>query len=132
MGTPRYACLKCDRLLPVGAEKCPFCGARANFSAEANSRGAALAAKEVFGDDTADIPYVKSKKKGTGLLGALIAAAAASGNSGNHKKKKHKGRCNGDCANCPPHYGYRYGRWYYGHGHMHGCQFGGNRRGGGD
>ena len=34
--------------------------------------------------------------------------------------------CNGDCAHCPPHYGYRYGRWYYGHGHQHGCQRGGN------
>ena len=38
----------------------------------------------------------------------------------------HKGRCNGDCANCPPHYGYRYGRWYYGHNHIEGCEFGGN------
>ena len=33
---------------------------------------------------------------------------------------------NGDCTNCPAHYGYRYGRWYYGHGHQHGCQRGGN------
>lgn len=45
--------------------------------------------------------------------------------------KKHTGRCNGDCANCPPHYGYRYGRWYYGHGHTHGCEFGGNKCDGG-
>lgn len=45
--------------------------------------------------------------------------------------KKHSGRCDGDCANCPPHYGYRYGRWYYGHGHNHGCVFGGNKGGGG-
>ena len=45
-------------------------------------------------------------------------------------KKEHNGRCNGDCANCPPHYGYRYGRWYYGRDHIHGCQFGGNRGGG--
>ena len=35
-------------------------------------------------------------------------------------------RCNGDCDNCPSHYGYRYGRWYYGHGHQHGCERGGN------
>ena len=44
------------------------------------------------------------------------------------KKKSHKnnGKCNGDCANCPAHYGYRYGRWYYGHHHTHGCEFGGN------
>ena len=36
-------------------------------------------------------------------------------------------RCNGDCANCPPHYGYRHGRWYYGKGHQYGCEFGGNK-----
>ena len=34
--------------------------------------------------------------------------------------------CNGDCDHCPPHYGYRYGRWYYGHGHQGGCERGGN------
>lgn len=43
------------------------------------------------------------------------------------KKKKHTGRCDGDCDNCPPHYGYRYGRWYYGHDHQHGCERGGNK-----
>lgn len=43
------------------------------------------------------------------------------------RAKRHNGRCNGDCANCPPHYGYRYGQWYYGKGHTHGCEFGGNR-----
>ena len=48
-----------------------------------------------------------------------------------NKPKRHNGRCNGDCANCPPHYGYRYGRWYYGHDHSEGCEFGGNRCGGG-
>lgn len=42
-----------------------------------------------------------------------------------HSKKKGK-HCDGDCANCPAHYGYRYGRWYYGHGHMYGCERGGN------
>lgn len=50
--------------------------------------------------------------------------------SGSSAKKK--GRyCDGDCANCPPHYGYRYGRWYYGHGHQWGCERGGDggRRG---
>lgn len=40
------------------------------------------------------------------------------------------GAFHNDCANCPPHYGYRYGRWYYGHGHIYGCQRGGNRGGG--
>ena len=84
-------------------------------------------------NDPTDTSYTEPREgRGVGLLGALIAAAAAFGNSGNHKNKGHNGRCDGDCANCPPHYGYRYGRWYYGHGHMHGCEFGGNRGGGGD
>lgn len=46
------------------------------------------------------------------------------------KPRPHSGRCNGDCANCPPHYVYRYSRWYYGHDHTHGCEFGGNKCGG--
>lgn len=53
---------------------------------------------------------------GIGIAGALTSPYAA-----------HPGHCTGDCANCPPHYGYRYGRWYYGHGHQHGCEFGGNK-----
>lgn len=53
------------------------------------------------------------------LLGAALLGA-----SGNDR---HGGRCTGDCAHCPPHFGYRYGRWYYGHGHVYGCEFGGNR-----
>ena len=53
---------------------------------------------------------------GIGIAGAL---------SSSHSE--HPGHCTGDCANCPPHYGYRYGRWYYGHGHQHGCEFGGNK-----
>lgn len=50
--------------------------------------------------------------------------------SGSSSKKKGR-HCDGDCANCPPHYGYRYGRWYYGHGHQWGCERGGDggRRG---
>ena len=50
---------------------------------------------------------------------------------GSSKPKKHSGKCDGDCANCPPHYGYRYGRWYYGHNHIEGCEFGGNKGSGG-
>lgn len=42
------------------------------------------------------------------------------------KSKKDTGCCDGDCENCPPHYGYRYGRWHYGHGHQHSCERGGN------
>lgn len=62
------------------------------------------------------------------ILGALFTAIAALfGAIGSFEKHEHNGKCNGDCANCPPHYGYRYGRWYYGHDHVHGCEFGGNR-----
>ena len=53
------------------------------------------------------------------FLGATLIAGLAS--PGNHSR-----HCNGDCAHCPPHYGYRYGRWYYGHGHQGGCERGGN------
>ena len=63
------------------------------------------------------IQYILPKKKKVGLFTAL----AGSG------RKKHDGHCDGDCANCPPHYGYRYGRWYYGKGHQYGCEFGGNK-----
>ncbi|MBQ5755432.1 MAG: hypothetical protein IIV90_07155, partial [Oscillospiraceae bacterium] len=40
--------------------------------------------------------------------------------------RSHSRLCDGDCANCPAHYGYRYGRWYYGHGHQWGCERQGN------
>lgn len=62
-----------------------------------------------------------------GCFWTLIAIIAGIGLSTRKNSKKHNGRCNGDCANCPPHYGYRYGRWYYGHDHASGCEFGGNR-----
>lgn len=75
----------------------------------------------------------KKKKLGFGGGLALLfdsssssARSSASGGSWTVTKKKDSGHCDGDCANCPPHYGYRYGRWYYGHGHQHGCQRGGN------
>ena len=48
------------------------------------------------------------------------------GSFGRHSTKKKGRHCDGDCANCPAHYGYRYGRWYYGHGHQWGCERGGN------
>lgn len=59
-----------------------------------------------------------------GLFTALIGAAH---DAGAPQSKQRSGRCSGDCAHCPPHYGYRYGRWYYGHDHVGGCEFGGNR-----
>lgn len=67
----------------------------------------------------------KQREKGLGFLGTLFFAMLGSW-LGRGKKKHDAGRCDGDCAHCPPHYGYRYGRWYYGHGHQHGCQRGGN------
>ena len=39
-----------------------------------------------------------------GILGALFDSSSGSGGK-----------------NDSPHYGYRYGRWYYGHGHTYGC-----------
>lgn len=60
-----------------------------------------------------------------GTLAAILTGVSAGLSS--NQGRRHNGRCNGDCANCPPHYGYRYGRWYYGHDHVHGCEFGGNR-----
>jgi hypothetical protein len=56
-----------------------------------------------------------------GLLSLLFGLGGQ--NAGN---AAHPGRCTRDCANCPAHYGYRYGRWYYGHHHAYGCEFGGN------
>ena len=72
------------------------------------------------------IQYILPKKKKVGPFTALAAFAAGSALAG-RGKKKHGGHCDGDCANCPPHYGYRYGRWYYGKGHQYGCEFGGNK-----
>ena len=81
-------------------------------------------------EDCWEEPVPQRKRSGIGFFGALFLGLSLLG--GNPKsKKKHNGHCDGDCANCPPHYGYRYGRWYYGHHHRYGCQFGGNHGGGG-
>ena len=88
--------------------------------------------ENVFDDEPAAyeqperVQYILPKKKKVGLFTALAAFAAGSALAG-RGKKKHDGHCDGDCANCPPHYGYRYGRWYYGKGHQYGCEFGGNK-----
>jgi hypothetical protein len=71
--------------------------------------------------------FVYEKPKKLGFFGTLFAVLGAAGSIDNSRPQKHNGRCNGDCADCPPHYGYRYGRWYYGKGHVHGCEFGGNK-----
>lgn len=64
-------------------------------------------------------------------IGFFTALALGLGLVGRSSPHKHNGKCNGDCSNCPAHYGYRYGRWYYGHHHTHGCEFGGNKGSGG-
>lgn len=87
---------------------------------------------DVFDDETPaceqpeQVRYILPKKKKAGLFTALAAFAAGSALA-NRGKKKHGGHCDGDCANCPPHYGYRYGRWYYGKGHQYGCELGGSK-----
>ncbi len=58
------------------------------------------------------------------MIAVIVLGLPMSISNNNHKHNT--SHCDGDCANCPPHYGYRYGRWYYGHGHRHGCQRGGN------
>ena len=86
---------------------------------------------DVFDDEPAayeqpeQVQYILPKKEKVGIFTALATFAAGSALAG-RGRKKHDGHCDGDCANCPPHYGYRYGRWYYGKGHQYGCEFGGN------
>ena len=70
--------------------------------------------------------YEQPTRKGPGFWTTLFAIIAAFGSVSSKNKQRDTGRCDGDCANCPAHYGYRYGRWYYGHGHQYGCQRGGN------
>lgn len=65
--------------------------------------------------------------KQPGFFAALFGAMVGVNIARDLHQKRHNGRCNGDCAHCPPHYGYRYGRWYYGHDHVYGCEFGGNK-----
>ena len=68
------------------------------------------------------IPFKETQPKKPGLFSTILMGMALAGSP----KPKSTGRCTGDCAHCPPHYGYRYGRWYYGHGHIEGCEFCGN------
>ena len=68
-----------------------------------------------------EIVIAQPVRRGPGFLGTLLGIAADVSH-----KPSHHGRCTGDCANCPDHYGYRYGSWYFGRHHSHGCEFGGN------
>lgn len=71
----------------------------------------------------AEHEQAQKRNKRVGFWGTLIGVLSGLSNSSSHKHRNH---CDGDCDNCPAHYGYRYGRWYYGHGHQHGCERGGN------
>ncbi len=70
--------------------------------------------------------YIPPPKR-PGFFATLFGAIVGVNIARDLHQKRHNGRCNGDCAHCPPHYGYRYGRWYYGHDHVYGCEFGGNK-----
>lgn len=72
-------------------------------------------------DEKFPLKEILSKKPG--LFSSILMGMSL---AGSHKPKS-TGGCTGDCAHCPPHYGYRYGRWYYGHWHTLGCEFCGNR-----
>ena len=71
---------------------------------------------------------VNASNTGCGCLLAMLGGGLLFGSRliSERLRTKHNGRCDGNCASCPPHYGYRYGRWYYGHAHQHGCVLGGN------
>lgn len=75
-------------------------------------------------EDIDRVENARQYRKGPGVIGTFFAAAGAAASVSAKKRDPH--RCDGDCEHCPPHYGYRYGRWYYGHGHQYGCQRGGN------
>lgn len=83
------------------------------------------APEEELDEDFEDYPEEKPAK--IGFFTKLMAVMGVAGEFDARQPHKHNGRCNGDCAHCPPHYGYRYGRWYYGHGHQYECEFGGNK-----
>ena len=87
----------------------------------------AIARKDGIRREMDDLPFqpqiavMQPVRKGPGFFAALLGLTSNTGSA-----PRHPGRCTGDCAHCPAHYGYRYGRWYYGHHHTHGCEFGGN------
>lgn len=71
------------------------------------------------------ITLTRPIERGPGLIETLLSIASES-SSRNSSNTRNQRRCTGDCDHCPAHYGYRYGRWYYGHHHVYGCEFGGN------
>lgn len=90
------------------ASRCAEIDIFSDDSVEAESK-----ADEVY-EDQIDSEPAPSKIR---FFTALLLGLSAAKHFGEKSHHKHDGKCNGDCANCPPHYGYRYGRWYYGHHH---------------
>lgn len=67
------------------------------------------------------------------LLGGIIGFFAVlfsqmGGDPGGTGKKgeNNKDICDGDCASCPDHFGFRHDKWHFGHGHEEGCERDGN------
>lgn len=75
------------------------------------------------------VPAGPAPRRSRRLFAMLLGLLAGPGPDGGAHRAQAGAHCDGDCENCPPHYGYRYGRWYYGHGHTHGCERGGNANG---
>lgn len=96
---------------------------------------------DIFADDATrtpdatglenDIELSMARQEKPGFFSTLLTIIAGISLASGKQRETHNRRCDGNCANCPPHYGYRYGRWYYGHNHVHGCEFGGNKGSGG-
>ncbi len=63
--------------------------------------------------------YTRQKVPKMGCLGFLLGMSALQGMSNTGSKKKKLPR---PCNERPPHYGYRYGRWYFGNDHAWGCE----------
>ena len=117
-----------DTLSPEDLDDIAYLMSDAEVKKVAQKHGITIEEEEE--DEFWEDPAPQRKRTGIGLFGALLIGLSLFGGK-TRSKKKHNGRCDGDCANCPPHYGYRYGRWYYGRHHQYGCQFGGNHGGGG-
>ncbi|MGI6462119.1 MAG: hypothetical protein ACOX04_00595 [Candidatus Scatomorpha sp.] len=93
-----------------------------------------LSEEKLFEDDICFDEFVYEKPKKLDFFERLflvLAGGKLAGKMFGGQSQRRNGICDGNCASCPPHYGYRYGRWYYGHGHSYGCEFGGNKGDGG-
>lgn len=93
-----------------------------NFDIQEDADKPAQAEEEMYMAD-----FISPRPRKPGFFSTLLGIIAGVDIISDSNQHSHGGRCNGDCTHCPPHYGYRYGSWYYGHDHVHGCEFGGNK-----